>query len=353
MKILHTADIHLKEKGDDRWITLKKLLELGRKKKIGIFIISGDLFDKNADAAKLRPEIRDIFSNNGFKIIIIPGNHDENSFRSGLHFGEDAVILNEPFKSFEIDELRIVGLPFEHTGGKNILDVITANKSRLNRDKKNILLCHGELLDSFFSRNDFGEEGAERYMPFWLHYFNDLNLDYVLAGHFHTRFDVRVFADRGYFVYPGSPVSITKKEIGQRKVNLFELGQPPAECPIDSPHYVELSLTLDPFEMKNPLLILKDYLKDLNSQAKLILTIQGFCDAKAIKTSELELQRKIKDIVGEKLEELHFAVRDVQEIIDDGLFKAFQRKVEESKLQPRRKKELVDITIKAMIEAKS
>lgn len=41
MKILHMADIQLKEKGDDRCITLKKLLELGRKKKIGIFIISG------------------------------------------------------------------------------------------------------------------------------------------------------------------------------------------------------------------------------------------------------------------------------------------------------------------------
>lgn len=55
MKILQTADIHLGKYGDDRWKTLQKLIEIGKKEKVEIFVISGDLFDKNVDAENLRP----------------------------------------------------------------------------------------------------------------------------------------------------------------------------------------------------------------------------------------------------------------------------------------------------------
>jgi len=41
MKILHTADIHLREYKDDRWKTLQKLIEIGKKEKIEIFMASG------------------------------------------------------------------------------------------------------------------------------------------------------------------------------------------------------------------------------------------------------------------------------------------------------------------------
>ena len=67
MKILHTADIHLREYDDDRWKTLQKLIEIGKQEKVEIFVISGDLFDKDIDAENLRPKIREIFSNTGFK----------------------------------------------------------------------------------------------------------------------------------------------------------------------------------------------------------------------------------------------------------------------------------------------
>ena len=90
-------------------------------------------------------------------------------------------------------------------------------------------------------------------MPFWLSYFNELNVDYVLAGHFHTSFDIRALENGGFFVYPGSPISITKKEVGQRKINLFELGERPQELKIDSPFYEEIVIELDPFEKKNPI----------------------------------------------------------------------------------------------------
>ena len=62
MRVLHTADIHLREYGDERWETLQKLIDIGKKEKIDIFVISGDLFDKGINAENLRPTIREIFS---------------------------------------------------------------------------------------------------------------------------------------------------------------------------------------------------------------------------------------------------------------------------------------------------
>ena len=77
MKILHTADIHLRGDKDERWEALQKLIENGKENKVSIFAICGDLFDKDVDAESLRPKIRELFSNTGFKVLIIPGNHDK------------------------------------------------------------------------------------------------------------------------------------------------------------------------------------------------------------------------------------------------------------------------------------
>ncbi|MGA2573201.1 MAG: metallophosphoesterase [Candidatus Methanomethylicaceae archaeon] len=57
MKVLHTADIHLRTYADDRWATLKKILEVGKEEKIDVLAISGDLFDASVSAENLRPKI--------------------------------------------------------------------------------------------------------------------------------------------------------------------------------------------------------------------------------------------------------------------------------------------------------
>jgi len=62
MKVLHTADIHLREYGDNRWKALQKLIEIGKKEEVEVFVVSGDLFDKDIDAEVLRPKIREVFS---------------------------------------------------------------------------------------------------------------------------------------------------------------------------------------------------------------------------------------------------------------------------------------------------
>lgn len=351
MRILHTADIHLREYRDDRWKTLQKLIKVGKEEKIDIFVISGDLFDKGIDAENLRPKIREIFSNNGFKIVLIHGNHDSDSYKN-MYFGEDAIVLTELNNPFEYEDTRIWGMPFERIEGEKILDKLHSLRNKFNTDNKNIILYHGELLDAFISRKDFGDEGEERYMPVKLSYFKDLNVDYVLAGHFHSNFDVRMLEGGGYFVYPGSPISITKRETGQRKVNIFEVGKPPKEYPLDTPHYEEVIIELNPFKDKNPVEVVKEHVEKVHPEASIILTVKGYINSEEIKISEPELVKQIKQIIKGKCMEEHLEFRDIHTILEDDLFKSFMEKLEQTDYAEKKKKQMRDVAIEAMMEAR-
>ncbi len=353
MKILHTADIHLREYDDERWRTLEKLIEIGKKEKIEIFVISGDLFNKDIDAENLKDKIRDIFSNTGFKITIIPGNHDSDSYKGGKYFGEDVNILSDLNKPFEHEDVRIWGLPFELIEGEDILNKLNSLANNLYKDKKNILLYHGELLDVFFSRKDFGDEGEERYMPVRLSYFEDLKIDYILAGHFHKNFDMRILENGGYFIYPGSPISITKRETGQRKVNIFEVGKSPTEYVLDTPHFEEVIVEFDPLKDKKPLEIIKDRFNKLHPEARVILTVRGFINSKDIRMTEEELVKQIKRISSEKCIEDHYEFKDIRIILEDDLFKNFREKLEHTDYEEEKKMQMREIAIKAMMETKS
>ena len=352
MKILHTADIHLREHGDERWKALQKLIEIGKKEKIGIFVISGDLFDKGINAENLRPKIRDVFSNNGFKIVLIPGNHDVDSYKD-MYFGEDAIVLTKVNPLFEYENVRIWGMPFERIEGEKILGKLHSIRDELDTNKKNIILYHGELIDVFHSRKDFGDEGEERYMPVKLSYFKDLNVDYILAGHFHSNFDVRMLERGGYFVYPGSPISITKREIGQRKINLFEVGKPPKEYLLDTPHFEEVVIELDPLKDKNPLEIVRTHIEKVHPKASIILTIKGYINSEEIKMKEPELVKQIKRIIKGKCVEKHLGFQDIHIILEDDLFKSFTSKLEQTDYSEEKKKQMRDIAIEAMMEAES
>lgn len=353
VKILHTADIHLKEYEDERWRTLEELIKIGKQEKIEIFVISGDLFDTGINAENLRPKIRDIFSNAGFKIVLIPGNHDSDCYPAGTYFGGDASILADLNVPFEHGELNIWGMPFEPIDGEGILRRLHHLASRSSSSKKNILLYHGELLDAFFSRTDFGEEGEERYMPVKLSYFKDLNIDYVLAGHFHSSFDVHKLESGGYFVYPGSPVSITKKETGRRRVNIFEVGQPPKEYYLDTPHFEEILIELDPFQRENPVEVVTGRLVSLHPEARGILTVKGFVNGEALGVTETGLVEQIEQVAGNRCVNKHYEFKDIGLILEDDLFKSFVEKLTRTDYEEEKKKRMRLMAIRAMMQVRS
>jgi exonuclease SbcD len=349
MKILHTADIHLKEQGDERWQTLERLIALGQEQGIELFVISGDLFDKGINAEDLRPPIRALFSDTGFRICVIPGNHDRDAYAGGMYFGEDTVILTDLNRPFEYKDAMIWGIPFAPAEREKTLQQLHALAPLLTQGKNNIVLYHGELLDAFFSRNDFGAEGDERYMPVRLSYFNGLKVDYVLAGHFHKRFDVRRLEQGGYFVYPGSPCSITTRETGQRRVNLFELGKPPQEYLLDTPYFEEVVIVCDPFDGSNPLEMLAERLATLSETARAILAVRGFINGEALGMTEEELVKRTKKLVQGRCVEEHYEFRDIRTIVEDDLFKEFLKRLEQKDYDEEKKKQMQEMAIRGMM----
>jgi exonuclease SbcD len=351
MKILHTADLHLRREGDERWEALKTLIAVGKSEKADLLVIAGDLFDKGIDAEKLRPEIRRVFSSTGLTIVILPGNHDKDSYREGTFFGDDAVLLTDADRPFEHGGVCFWGLPFVPGDRERVLARLHELAGKLAPDRVNVLVYHGELIDASFPRADFGDEGTDRYMPCRLSWFADLGLSYVLAGHFHSNFDIMTFGKDAFFVYPGSPVSITKKETGRRRVDLIEVGKPPAELALDTPHYVDELVVCDPFSDKSPVDLVGERLAGLHPHATALLSVGGFIDGVKLGTDETRLLAEIRKVAKKQVVLEDYSVRDVSSILTDELFATFSERLSATEPDDEKRARIARMVIGAMMEA--
>ncbi|MDY6820983.1 MAG: metallophosphoesterase [Deferribacterota bacterium] len=347
VKILHTADLHIRNFNDDRYSTLTHLIDIAKNENVDLFIISGDLFDSGTNAEKLRDKLRQLFNKCSFYTLILPGNHDQKCYREGLYFGDNVIILKD-IKPFIYKDIYLWGMPFD-TSNNDVIYKLHLLSKKIDPNSTNILIYHGELVDAFFKKDDIGDEEDRRYMPVRLSYFNNLNINYVLAGHFHTKFDIHRLNNGGYFVYPGSPISITKKEIGIRKVNLFNVNEPPREYPVDTPYYEELQIELDPFDENSPINIIKERLSKVGKNAKIILKVKGYINSSKIKIREDQLVKEINELPNNIVEkELEF--KDISRILEHSLFYSFQEKLKQKDYSENYKKELTKLAIKAMME---
>lgn len=350
MKILHTSDIHLKSPDDSRWQALLRLLEAAEKEGAGLLCISGDLFDRDADADSLRPLVRRLFSGGKFKVLIIPGNHDYGSF-GGEYFGADAVVLNSHGTPFEAGGLNVWGIPFSPAAGREgLLKTLDFYRKNLPADRTNIILYHGELLDSFFSRKDFGEEGAGRYMPARLSDFSGLNVSYVLAGHFHTNFSIKKVKDC-YFVYPGSPVSVTRREAGRRKAGIVDPGSPPREIGLDTFFYDRKRIKFGPFDEISPVARVEKALAEAHPNSHLILALTGIFNGAYFGVDETEIAEKLEELKSERCSFEDFEFRDMQRLADDELFRLFDEKLRARELSPEERERIWQLGVRAMVEA--
>jgi len=352
VKILHTADIHLKLEKDERWEALHEIIDIGREEGIDILVISGDFFDGTVDIERLRPELRKILSQAGFKTVIIPGNHDER-LRKNIHLGENVHVLSrKPVDYYNYKDVRLIGIPFKRMSSEEVFKILRSLSNKLEADKSNILLFHGELADKYFHIEDFGNECDRRYMPLKLSYLRGLNIDYVLAGHYHKCFKVWPLENGGFFVYPGSPVSITKKEVGQRKINLLEVGDLPKERSLDTFHYEERDIKLSPLEESNPIEYIKNTINSIHPKAWIFLRIGGFIDSNTTGITEDELRNYVENILRGRGEcELYF--RDIDIISQDDLFKRFKEKLMEIDCSEEEKELMLEMLIESFIEVMS
>lgn len=219
MKILHTADLHLSNQKKQTVTALETILNLANELDVDLITISGDIFDSPEDADNLRPKLRTLLSNLDFPIISIPGNHDEDCYNDDLDFGSNFKIQTKrPLEVLQYDDVTIVAFPYVSKKNSELLSKL--RKAKID-GTKNILLIHCTL-DSGYSTFDMGNEGEGQYFPIKSSTLAELGYNYILAGHFHSNRTKKRLENGGYFVYPGSPCSITKKETGKRSVFLLD-----------------------------------------------------------------------------------------------------------------------------------
>lgn len=357
MKILHTADIHLQEYEDERWNSLKEILALGKKQTVDVLTICGDLFDSSLVAQKLRVKIRELFTGLPFPVLIIPGNHDVDAYPDGIFLGEQITVIRDLLTPVEINGAYFWGFPYEELMPEEILEYLHLAARLIEggnypdaTETTHILLIHGELQEISNGWFQYGEEGAQRYLPVKLSYFRHLPWRYVLAGHLHSTFQVHQFRQNAYFVYCGSPVSVTRRETGVRQVNIFNLGEAPAPQPLPTPYYERMVLRLNPFLKENPLEIITEQLRVLPENATLLLEIEGYFNGKLLEMSEEEFHRALSKLVGRRMEIVRMEFRDIREIIEDDLFSVFMERLNNMELDTEEREEILQLTIQAMME---
>ena len=348
MKILHTADLHLTEKASERWDALDELVKIASQRQVSAIVIAGDLFDHNVEADKLRARLRAVLGSSDFQTIILPGNHDHKAYRSGLYFGENVSVITTWEEPIRLGEAVIWGLPYERLSGERLVGRLREMAELMKPEEMNFLIFHGELLDAYFSRDDLGDEGDLRYMPVKLSYFEPLPLQYVLAGHFHSRYTSWQLPGGGLFIYPGSPVAVTRRETGRRVANLVELGEDPLEISLNTHHYEELVISLDPFNPEDPLSILDQKMRKIHSESKVILTVQGLFNGSALGIDESELAAEIRARVGDRFaNEPAMEFFDVRHILEDDLFQQFNERLKQADCPQEQKEQVKQMVIRA------
>ncbi len=348
MKILHTADLHLNEQASERWDALVELVNLGRKYQVSALVIAGDLFDQDVAAETMRNKLRSIIGSSEFQTILLPGNHDHKAYRSGLYFGENVSVIHSWEEPVRLGELVFWGLPYERISKDRLVGRLREMALRMQAEEKNILLFHGELLDAYFSRQDMGNEGELRYMPAKLSYFEPLPLQYVLAGHFHSRYASWQIPGGGLFISPGSPVAVTRKETGRRMANLLVTGEAPVEINLDSFHFERITVTLDPYTAKDPLIDLDHKLDYLHPAAKVLLTVEGLFNGFALGMNEKELALKISEKAGQLCAgEPVLDFLDVRYVLEDDLFKKFMARLDQTDYPPKIREQAKELALQA------
>jgi len=350
-KLIHTADVHLREYQDHRWQALEEILETAKRKQASLLTISGDLFDQDTFAQQLREKIRTLFSKYEYQIVILPGNHDSNSFNSGEYYGENVHLINNSFqqqKTLTVGNVSLAGIPFAQITKEQLNKQIEEIDQNFDDNQTNILLIHGELTDLFFDSYDFGNEGNKRYLPFSLNMFANTKIDYVLAGHFHTKFHLKKLSNSrlkngGFFVYPGSPTSITMREIGHRSVAFIQTGQSPEQLIVDTHHYQPIEISLQPNDKQDIIKTIEDKLQKLSTKSVGILSVCGFFNKEKIGLSETELFQKINSL-SENFNAIFndelFTAKEISSLFSSSLYQAILTKINLEEISPEEKKVL-------------
>lgn len=220
MKILHCSDIHLgkrpfgnenfsQKRYEDYYKAFDQLADKAIENKIDVFMVTGDLFDKrdlSPDNLRRSEIIFEKLKNNGIKVLLIEGNHDNSNkfdvINSWLHYLEEkkyALRLtyekegeNYIFTPFKVENVNFYGLGYP---GFNADKVVEELSMQLNPNEKNVILIHTAI------GGGEGDSLPGLIKSETLKLLKD-KVIYVGGGHFHSMCIIP--KENPYFFIPGS-----------------------------------------------------------------------------------------------------------------------------------------------------
>ncbi len=326
MKILHTSDLHLSVEHPERFEALEEILEKSGEHGIDIITISGDLFDSGIIPVSVKKKFIETIERYNRKVVLIPGNHDKDAFGTRPFLGSDVKIILNPMQPiiFTDDKTAIWGLPYKEGDPLPVL-IKVMEKAKKYGDYTHILMFHGDLLELVWDTETTGNEGTKRYMPVSLSYFNESPFKFILAGHYHTNTYTFPIDNRGYFIYPGTPVSITSRETGRRRTIIVDTGSGDiTQLPLDTFHFNTIEVVLKP--EADPIEIVEKHLDLIHPGARNTVKIRGFFRTK----NEEELVEKIRNIIDVRGEscEIDFQAVNVENLLRDTIIQRILGKLE-------------------------
>ncbi len=338
MRVLHTSDIHLSAANPRTLAALEHILDVARQEKADTVTIAGDMFDSAADANELRPQLRDLLSGNGFEILVLPGNHDATAFTENTFYGSDVdTLIDRPVTAREYEDLLIAGVPFRERFDD---EVALRIREQSGSAGTKILLLHCTL-DVGLGSGGFGEEDATRYMPVSSARLAGLGFDYILAGHFHSWLHEQKLANGGLFVYPGSPVSLTRRERGRRSAYLIDTtSRKTRVIELSTFYYDELEFTISPGTEKAWVKQVEQWAERHKGQDCDVRVIaRGFTEM-----PEAELKQEIEAAAGGI--PVDFRVRGIENILRYPIYQRFkQRLLDDDEITDKQTVDMMVLTV--------
>jgi len=297
-RIVHTADVHLDPAAPERTEALATVLDRAEAADADAVTIGGDCFEDDTAAERLRPELRSLFADRPFPVLVIPGNHDRRAFEGDVYFGPTVrTVTAEPFEHVVVgeDDARITCVPYTPAADEELL---VALRERDPFAGLECLLLHASLEAPL--AGDSGEEADPRYCPVTRSELGALEFDVVLAGHYHQADRVDLPTDTaapGTFVYPGSPASVTRGEQGRRSIAIVDEDATPTVGldTVDAFHYDELVCRVRPGEAAAMLERIRERVGEwAERNVAASVTVEGFLDRQ-----EDEFAAALADAAGE------------------------------------------------------
>lgn len=217
---IHTGDMHLglefknvnfdRQKSNERkvelWNTFERIVRKSIEDKVDFLFIAGDLFEEKYFTLKDINRVKYTLAKaEKVDIIIVAGNHDtlnKKSLYNLVDWPKNVTILGSEGlekKEFPMKNTNIYGYSWDR--GEIHKDIFNSFDG-LNKDRINILVIHGDVLNR-----------ESKYLPLDKNFLSKLGFDYIALGHIHKP---TIFSDN--MAYCGSPEPLDFGEIGEHGV---------------------------------------------------------------------------------------------------------------------------------------